>query len=752
MSDVDVDQARAAIRETLALVQIASHEYGAAIATVVGDEVAAWEALGATVVPVLDCNVLAHAATFVGEPRLPELVAACDSTIAAAATERDALVDALLDEHEVQDISARRALVDARLTDARHRLLDFKRKNSAVIDAAARGQRLRIEHQAIVNQHAELGAVARTIEAEAARLSSLMTRHHRARRDLTNSDDERAAIGERFLNDARRVVIDRLRTSGHVASDDVAVVAHQHRIEAAVARRLVVDVLFESWVRPHIAILGELEVEGARVSGFETVSYPAKVKVRCTDANAALDAFRRIVSAAMTTGLPAVVDDWWLRLVPGVPRPDPSVFNNPTNAAIPGLTASPRAATVGISVADRASDKLAAAWASLNDGTDEPFAVDSGLFYGLNTPSSTNSGVLRRLPVAPPAPLPMSGASDALAFDEATVEHAAHTATDVFTINKPEAARHVDVVELTRPTFLPGTRVGRCVVQALIGKGGMGEDYRARLEGDFGFSRQVVVKRLSLESHEPGALQAFVREAGVAARIAHPNVVQIFDLQAHGGEPVMIMELLEGLSLHKLASRVRREGLRMDPRVLARCALDVARGLHAAHTMRRDDGGLVGLVHRDVSPDNLFLCHNGTTKLLDFGIARRNDLTTMTGKAELKGKIPYMSPEQIIGGHLDGRSDLFSLGASLYWLLCGERPFVGENEITTLYAVVNKAHLPLADRRSDIGPLSDVVEWLLKKDRDERPGSALQCVQRLESIDHATPEEAASWLTLIEQR
>jgi hypothetical protein len=306
------------------------------------------------------------------------------------------------------------------------------------------------------------------------------------------------------------------------------------------------------------------------------------------------------------------------------------------------------------------------------------------------------------------------------------------------------------VADVVRPTFAPGSRIGRCIVQSLIGKGGMGEVYKARLEGEGGFARAVVLKRLLLDhSTNPDATRSFAREAEIAARIAHPNVVQIYDVQSEGGEPFMIMEFLEGLSLLKLASRARLAGLALDQRVLTRCALDAARGLHAAHSMRNDDGTLVGLVHRDVSPDNLFLCHNGFTKLLDFGIARRSDLTTMTRGNELKGKIPYMSPEQILGDPLDARSDLFSLGSSFYQLLCGERPFTGDNEVTTLYAVVNKPHTPVHARLEDVGTLGDVVESLLRKRRDQRPSSALEVVQLLEAGGAASPEEAAAFLARV---
>jgi hypothetical protein len=354
---------------------------------------------------------------------------------------------------------------------------------------------------------------------------------------------------------------------------------------------------------------------------------------------------------------------------------------------------------------DAASDKLAAAWASVQEqapsqgsvsndddadlASDNAFLEETiaaeGAFMESDLQAS-DTEVFVQLPKAPSlarfadahtnaSTVGLTSAEYQSIFDDVHVHVGGEHAADIFTGQNPFEQRRVepapyrpglDVKDLTTSTFAPGSRVGRCVIKCLVGKGGMGEVYRAQLEGEHGFSRAVVLKRLSIERDgDHGVLAAFVREAEIAARIAHPNVVQIFDLQSHGGEPFIMMEFLDGLPLNKMATRARQAGLVIPPAILARCALDSARGLHAAHSMRSDDGVLVGLVHRDVSPDNLFLCHNGFTKLLDFGIARRSDLTTMTGKNELKGKIPFMSPEQILGEPLDARSDLFSLGSTL---------------------------------------------------------------------------------------
>ncbi len=751
--NVDVAAAQAQLQQLLLLAHTAAREHNAAMAAVAVEESAAWDLVGETLVPSLSLPTLHNVGVMIGEPRLPELLQARDAALAACDSQREVLADAVLDHAELGEITARRGQIDQRLNEVRQRMRELRARPgaAAIIDAAGRGQRLRDDQQLFMQAHHELAGKTATLETEAARLATLIARHHRSYRELNNNNDERVALGERFLLDARRVVVDRLRAPG--ASWPTGVDDAWQRIAAACARRAVITLLYESWVRPQGAALLELDAEASSVSGFETVSYPPKVQLRCNDAAAGIDAFRRIAAHAMALAPPVDVVDWWALLAPGVARPAPEAFAADL-PALPGLTAAAIDVDIVLpaSVADRASEKLSAAWASLGDDDGNAFNLDSGVFFASGLPlNSQATDIFNALPKAP-SPLQARDGLSSGAFDDDLFNDPTNATDDIFTANVAGGARprEVEFAELTRPTFQPGSRVGRCVVQGLIGKGGMGEVYKARLEGELGFTRTVVLKRLTLDRDDPSSLQAFMREAGVAARIAHPNVVQIFDLQTHGGEPFMIMELLEGLSLHKLATRAWRDRIVVDARVLTRCALDIARGLHAAHTMRREDGGLVGLVHRDVSPDNLFLCHNGFTKLLDFGIARRGDLTTMTGKTELKGKIPYMSPEQILGEHLDGRSDLFSLGATLYWILSGERPFSGHNEMTTLYAVVHKPHVALNTLRPDAMALAGVVELLLKKDRDDRPTSAFEVIERLEAIGPASVEEAAAWIMSVE--
>jgi hypothetical protein len=730
--DTDVARALAELHQVLATARLAAREHAAAVATLHVQEATEWARIGELVVPALTIEVLSGAGALIGDSRLATLVEARDKAVAASVERRNALADALLDPAELTAVAQRRTALEGMLGEVRARLQELRARPgaAAILDAAARGQRLRDEQQQVVQQHAEALARSAAIEAETARVVALIARHHRARRELDDVVDDTRAIGDRFLNDARQLVIDGLR-SAQQPPDVPKAATTWRQIEAAVARRSVISLLYESWVRPSGSALVELEREVATISGFETVTWPAKVYLRCNESRAGFDAFLRLCQHALTAPVHDVVHDWWALLAPDVPRPHPEAFGHDL-PPLPGLN-TPVQVRSGVDVhVDSASARLAAAWASVSDADNR----------------STSTDVFA---VLPKAPVPVN--SGWLSADDDDPFIAGTSEYDPFGAQKTDTSLRtptIDVVDVLRPALVPGTRVGRSVISGLVGKGGMGEVYRAELEGDLGFRRAVVLKRLSVEQDDGNALQGFLREAEVAARIAHPNVVQIFDLQIHNNEPFIIMEYLDGLSLQKLAQRRWREGGRLDARVLTRCALDVARGLYAAHSMRRDDGTLMGLVHRDVSPDNVFLCRNGYTKLLDFGIARRDDLKTMTGKSELKGKIPYMSPEQILGDPLDARSDLFSLGATLYWLLTGERPFSGENEITTLYAVVNKAHTPIAQFRPDAAALGDVIEQLLQKARANRPANALEVVHALERAGPASVEETAAWLSMIE--
>ncbi|OGQ17824.1 MAG: hypothetical protein A2138_10635 [Deltaproteobacteria bacterium RBG_16_71_12] len=290
-------------------------------------------------------------------------------------------------------------------------------------------------------------------------------------------------------------------------------------------------------------------------------------------------------------------------------------------------------------------------------------------------------------------------------------------------------------LQLTVGTAVPeGQRIGRYVLLRRLGRGGMAEVFLARQEGPGDFAKTVVVKRMLPHLVENKRfVEMFLREAKVAARLNHPNVVQIFELGQDGDSYFLAMEFIDGITLHRLAKRAWLQRRALPTEVIVRAMADVALGLHHAHTLLDEEGRPAGLVHRDISPDNLMMTRDGITKVLDFGVAKstaQRGPVTKTG--ELKGKIPYMSPEQIQGHPVDQRSDLFSLGVTFYWLLAGKRPFDGATEVLTLKRVLDDLPAPPSQVNDRVpAALDRLVLRLLEKDPDRRYASGEQVHDRL---------------------
>lgn len=253
----------------------------------------------------------------------------------------------------------------------------------------------------------------------------------------------------------------------------------------------------------------------------------------------------------------------------------------------------------------------------------------------------------------------------------------------------------------------------------------MAEVWLARKDGDL-VDRDLVVKRMLPHLAEDARfVQLFLREARIAARLCHPNVVQVLDVGQGGGEYFIAMEFLDGLSALQLAKRVWASGRALPLPVVAQVICDAALGLHHAHMQRTDDGQPGNLVHRDVSPDNLLVTRTGTTKVLDFGIAAGAFVGRVTRTGEIKGKVRYMSPEQVAGEDLDARTDVWALGATLYWLLTGRHAFTGKGDLQLMRAVVEVEPPPPSQVNSQIpGALDGLVMRMLAKPREARTASA----------------------------
>ncbi|MFZ5445274.1 MAG: protein kinase domain-containing protein [Myxococcota bacterium] len=243
-----------------------------------------------------------------------------------------------------------------------------------------------------------------------------------------------------------------------------------------------------------------------------------------------------------------------------------------------------------------------------------------------------------------------------------------------------------------------------------IGRGGMGEVFQAVRLGAGGFRKDVALKRLALDqSIEGRAVQRFLQEARITARLDHPHLVRVYDLLDEGGVHFMVMELLRGLNVLELVRALRPAGPIPWPPLLevARQALE---GLAHAHALRGDDGTPLGLVHRDLTPRNLFVCEDGVVKVLDFGIARlRQGPGAFTTTGSLAGTFEFLSPEQARAEPLDGRSDLYQLAASLYFCLTGRSPHGTGGPLELLREAMHGTPPPLRTLRPDVPPEVEAV-------------------------------------------
>ncbi|WP_164017870.1 serine/threonine protein kinase [Pyxidicoccus trucidator] len=220
-----------------------------------------------------------------------------------------------------------------------------------------------------------------------------------------------------------------------------------------------------------------------------------------------------------------------------------------------------------------------------------------------------------------------------------------------------------------------------------IASGGMGQIFLAREHGT-GFERLVVLKLILPHLAEDDEfLSMFLDEAGLVARLTHPNLITILDLTEIEGRHCLAMEYVQGDDVRRLDKFSRAHGKPLPVGLILRIIADAAAGLHYAHEARDAQGKPLRLVHRDVSPQNILVGFDGGVKVIDFGVAKAATSSQNTATGVLKGKYPYMSPEQANGHSIDARSDLFALGVVMWELLTGKRLFKGESDLMTLRLV-----------------------------------------------------------------
>ncbi len=290
--------------------------------------------------------------------------------------------------------------------------------------------------------------------------------------------------------------------------------------------------------------------------------------------------------------------------------------------------------------------------------------------------------------------------------------------------------------------FLPQaagpSKIGRYEVAGKLAAGGMAELLLACRRGDGGFERPVVIKRILPHLADVSDFTAmFMDEARIAASIRHANVVTVHELERDEDGLYLVMEYLEGESAANLMRRLEARRLKLDPAIAAYLVGEACAGLHAAHELAGPDGAPLGLVHRDVSPENVFVTYGGAVKVVDFGIAMAADRIAKTEVGQIKGKFRYMSPEQVAGDPLDRRSDVFALGITLFELATGHRLFARASRVATMKAITDAPVPPPSLLNPAIPPALDAIALrALERDPAARWRSAAEMRMALHRFLH----------------
>lgn len=300
--------------------------------------------------------------------------------------------------------------------------------------------------------------------------------------------------------------------------------------------------------------------------------------------------------------------------------------------------------------------------------------------------------------------------------------------------------------------------VGRYEILAEIASGGMATVFLGRLASAPGFERQVAIKKLHPHlERQKEFVEMFLDEARIVARIHHPNVVQTLEFGADANGHFLVMDYVEGPTLAKMLAKAAAVGDRIPAPIAVRIALDALAGLQAAHELRDEQGRLMGVVHRDVSPQNILISVDGIARITDFGVARASERLAVTRTGQLKGKLSYMAPEQARGDTTDPRADVFAMGVILWECLAGRRLFRGktDTEAETLTKVLYGDITRVSAVHPDIAPQLDAIcARALERPLDVRYGSCADFIEALEQaarggIEIATAREVARYVEQV---
>jgi serine/threonine-protein kinase len=294
------------------------------------------------------------------------------------------------------------------------------------------------------------------------------------------------------------------------------------------------------------------------------------------------------------------------------------------------------------------------------------------------------------------------------------------------------------------------TQLGRYALFDQIAEGGMATVHLGRLIGPVGFSKIVAIKQMhESAARNPDFVAMFLDEARLSGRVQHPNVVATHDVIAKGGEAFLVMEYVHGESLAALLRASRQRGERLAPPVAVHILCDVLSGLHAAHEATDENGEPLGLVHRDVSPQNIMIGVDGVARVLDFGIAKAAGRMQETQTGQLKGKIGYMAPEQLLGRPLDRRVDIFAAGIVLWEAISGRKMFDADNSGQLMYQVLEYEIPPLSSIIDGLPlTLSNAVERATARDPEQRFATAREFARELErTTELVSSRGIGDWVT-----
>jgi serine/threonine-protein kinase len=293
------------------------------------------------------------------------------------------------------------------------------------------------------------------------------------------------------------------------------------------------------------------------------------------------------------------------------------------------------------------------------------------------------------------------------------------------------------------------TVVDRYFLFREIAAGGMASIHLARLLGPVGFGRTVAVKRLHPQYiREPAFVAMFVDEAHIMTSIRHPNVVPILDVVGAPGHLFLVMEYVHGEPIHRLIAAARAKESAIPPSIVSAIGVNLLEGLHAAHEASGPGGKPLGIVHRDVSPQNVLVGTDGLARVLDFGIAKAaSQLQDTTAEGGHKGKVRYMAPEQLDGGAADRRADVWASGVVLWELLARARLFDGESDGDVVKRVTGMPIPKPSTVSTASGAMDDVILTSLARDPGQRYSSARAMALALEAAcPPASPREVSEWL------